>query len=386
MTHGWRITCAVLSLSLTGLFHPGMASANELLLTPEEIERVLSHGPWPAKTQSDPSNRVSGNPDAIELGKTLFFSPKLSANGKTSCASCHQPERNFTDGKARALGARVLDRNTLALQNLNHRRWFGWGGENDNLWAQSIFPIQNPDELNLTAQQVTEILGDPDFLARYTKLFGSPEAIKSERNLVNVGKLLAAYQETLVSGQTEFDRFRDALAAEDWATAATYPRRAQRGLKIFIGRGNCSFCHSGPLFTNGEFHDSAVPYFVEPGRVDSGRHIGIEKLRSSPFTLDGDYNDDPEKSGAWAVRRVVHNTLSFGTFRVPGLRNVTKTAPYMHNGSLDTLDDVVLHYSNIDIERLHADGELILRPLNLSEREIVDIVRFLYTLNSELPQ
>lgn len=195
------------------------------------------------------------------------------------------------------------------------------------------------------------------------------------------GKALAAYQETLVSGKTPFDEFREAVAAKDWQTAAKYPASAQRGFALFTERGRCMFCHSGALFTNGEFHDAGVPYFIKPGVVDSGRHQGIIDLKKSPYTLDGMFTDDPEKSGAWAVKKVARQHANFGVFRVPGLRNVAKTAPYMHDGSLATLRDVVNHYSNIDMERLHIDGEAILQPLGLNEQEVDDLVAFLESLS-----
>jgi cytochrome c peroxidase len=359
------------------------AFSGNLVLTQQEVTRVLSHGPWPLHPTTDLSNRVSGKPEAIDLGRALFFSPRLSVNGQTSCASCHQPARNFTDGLARGEGFRTLDRNTLALQNLRYHRWFGWDGKSDNLWAQSIVPILHANEMALPSGTLVDVLSDPTFAPAYTALFGSPAQHSNEQNLVNVGKSLAAYQETLTTGRTDFDRFRDALKAQNWAAAARYPKSAQRGLALFIGRGNCSICHSGPLFSNGKFYDSGVPYFVEAGRVDKGRLGGIEALQASPFTLDGLYSDDAEKTGAWAVRQLAPQDLNLGTFRVPSLRNVAKTGPYMHNGSLRHLKDVARHYSNINMEHLHADVKNTLFPLQLTEGEINHLVAFLQTLSSE---
>jgi cytochrome c peroxidase len=197
--------------------------------------------------------------------------------------------------------------------------------------------------------------------------------------LVDVGKALAAFQETLVSGRTPFDEFRDALAKGE--SAPSYPIEAQRGLKIFIGRGNCSVCHVGPHFTNGEFADIGVKFFIAPGRVDGGRHAGIRKLKENPLNLLGRYNDDPKRSTALGTRHVELQHRNFGEFRVPGLRNVALTAPYMHNGSVGSLREVVKHYSELNVERLHADGEKILQPLKLTEREIEALVAFLETLS-----
>jgi cytochrome c peroxidase len=200
--------------------------------------------------------------------------------------------------------------------------------------------------------------------------------------LVDAGKALAAYQETLVSPRTPFDEFRDALQSHDYETMREYPVAAQRGLKIFVGKGNCSVCHFGPLFSNGEFADVGVPFFVAPGRVDAGRAKGLELLKKSNYSLLGRYNDDPARSTATGTRHVEPQHRNFGEWRVPGLRNVARTAPYMHNGSLARLHDVVKHYSELNEERLHADGEKILRRLDLSEGEVDDLVVFLETLSA----
>ncbi len=135
---------------------------------------------------------------------------------------------------------------------------------------------------------------------------------------------------------------------------ARYPLAAQRGLQIFVGKGNCSVCHFGPNFTSGEFEDAGVPHFAEKGRVDPGRHGGIAALQASPFNLLGPYNDDPEGAAGVPTRHVEQLHRNWGEFRVPSLRNVALTAPYMHNGSLATLGDVVRHYSELDEERLHG--------------------------------
>jgi cytochrome c peroxidase len=142
-------------------------------------------------------------------------------------------------------------------------------------------------------------------------------------------------------------------------------------------------CHFGPQFTNGEFADTGVPFFVAAGRVDAGRHGGIERLKASLHNLLGRYNDDASRATATGTRHVDAQQRNFGEFRVPGLRNVARTAPYMHNGSLATLRDVVRYYSELNEERLHADGEKILRPLHLSEADSDDLVAFLESLTAE---
>ena len=211
----------------------------------------------------------------------------------------------------------------------------------------------------------------------FDRLASTPD---EEALLVDVGKALAAFQETIVAARTRFDEFRDALARGDRAAAARYSIPAQRGLRIFIGRGNCSTCHTGPRFTNGEFHDTGIPYFAGTARVDPGRYEGIRQLRESRFNLLGRYNDDPARTTAVATRHVDLGHRNFGEFKVPSLRNAALTGPYMHNGHFGTLREVVRYYSEIDVDRLHADGEQILKPFTLSAQETDDLIVFLESL------
>jgi cytochrome c peroxidase len=186
----------------------------------------------------------------------------------------------------------------------------------------------------------------------------------------------------LGTDRTPFDELRDALMRGDGAAAGRYPASARRGLGIFVGKGNCSLCHFGPAFTNGEFHDVGVPFFVSPGRVDTGRHEGIRRLQADRFNLLGVYSDDPSRATATKTRHVEQQHATFGQFKTPSLRNVALTAPYMHDGRYATLRAVVRHYSDLDMERIHTHGEQLLRPLKLSESEIDELVAFLETLTA----
>ena len=345
----------------------------------EETAKILQHGPWPPPARRDPSNRVSGKPEAIAFGEKLFFEPRLSGTGSVLCATRHAPFRAFHDGRARAFGLQEVDRNTPTVLNARFYRWYGWDGGHDTLWSQSVRPLLDAREMNASAAHVARAIREL-LAVEYQKAFDRPVPKDDEAVLVDVGKALAAFQETLVSGRTPFDEFRDSLQKN---TVSDYPAAAQRGLKIFIGKGNCSVCHFGPHFTNGEFADTGVPFFAGRGRVDSGRHEGIKRLRSNPHNLLGRFNDDAARSTATGTRHVELQHRNFGEFRVPGLRNVAQTAPYMHNGSLATLRDVVRHYSELNEDRLHADGERVLKPLKLSKREIEDLVTLLESLSPQ---
>jgi cytochrome c peroxidase len=347
----------------------------------EERRKILSHGPWPPQLVRDPSNRVSGKIEAVALGERLFFEPRLSGTGSVLCATCHVPFRDFQDARPRGVGLEEVERNTPSVVNARFGRWFGWDGAHDSLWAQSIRPLLDAREMRSSAVHVSNFVRN--FLDKeYKSAFGRKPPDDDEEVLVDVGKALAAFQETLVSRRTPFDDFRDALEKNDLEGIARYPAAAQKGLKIFAGKGNCSLCHFGPRFTNGEFADTGVSFFAGNGKVDSGRHAGITKLKESSLNLLGRYNDDVSRSTATSTRHVEPQHRNFGEFRVPSLRNVARTAPYMHNGSLATLQDVVKFYSELNEERLHADGEKILKPLKLSDDEVQDLVSFLESLSA----
>ena len=340
-----------------------------------EIRIILSHGPWPAPVAHDPTNRASGKPDAIEFGTLLFFDQRLSGSGTKACASCHVPERNWTDNLRTGVGMAELDRNTPTLMNLRGQPWYGWDGAADSLWSQSLRPIVDARELAATPRHVAGLVrNDEQLSCHYRKIFGaSPSPTDDEAVFVNVGKVLAAFQETLFSGRTPFDHFRDALARGESPGSLSYSTPAQRGLQIFIGKGGCSSCHSGPNFTSGEFFKTGLSRFAPPGKPDPGRYTGIRQLRESRFNLLGAYNDDTTGASAARTRRVAVERGNYGEFKVPPLRNLMLTAPYGHHGDVETLAEVV---------RLHAnDGQKAGAP-NLTPREQTDLVVFLESLST----
>jgi len=368
-------------LGMAGM--PRAQPHNLLDFTPAERRAIASHGPWPPPAEHDAGNAQAGRREAIALGQRLFFEPRLSPDARLSCASCHRPELAFADGQPRSLGREVLDRNAPSLWNAVHERWYGWDGAADSLWSQSIRPILDAREMASSAAHLRRaIAADPQLDCRYRRAFGSAATrADGEAVLVRAAKAIGAFVGTLVSGRTPFDDFRDALARGDAVAAARYPLDAQRGLRLFVGQGRCNLCHVGPMFSNGEFADTGLPFFVRPGVVDPGRHGGIVALRASRYNLLSTFSDARDPRVATKTRHVDAQHRNFGEFKVPSLRNVADTAPYMHDGQLATLDDVVRHYSELNLDRLHADGQQILRPLKLSDAERADLVAFLRTLS-----
>ena len=350
------------AVSLCLLAGTGFA-ADDVQFSESEIRAILAHGPWPTPIASDPTNRASGRRAAVELGERLFFDTRLSINGKFSCGTCHVPERNWTDNRVRGVAAAEVDRNTPTLMNVRLGRWYGWDGGADSLWSQSIRPILDRRELGATPRHVAELVRkDEELSCRYRRAFGEPPSpADDEEVLVNVGKILAAFQETFETPPTPFDRFRNALAKGERVQAGLYSEAAQRGLKIFVGKGNCSSCHSGPNFTNGEFRNNGFS-------TDAGRVEGVKVAQASRFNLAGPYNDDPQKRA-----RALQEPQA-GAFKVPTLRHLMLTAPYGHDGKRETLADVVRHYSE--------KGSAALPALKLSAAEQTDLVVFLESIST----
>lgn len=376
----------LLIATFVGMLSFASQAADAVLdFTPSELRRIQSHGPWPPVPvpARDPGNKLAGKPQAVALGQRLFFDARLSTDGRMACATCHVPGLAFGDGQARAVGRATFSRNTPSLWNAAHHRWWAWDGAFDSLWSQAIAPLTHPQEMASNGAHLRQLLQrDAELSCRYQKSLGrQPAADSDEAVLVNAAKALGAFVGSLQSGPTPFDQFAQALQRGDRKAAARYPLQAQRGLRLFVGKGQCSTCHHGPLFSNGEFADIGVPFFVRPGVVDAGRHGGIEQLRASRYNLLSPWSDAADAHSRVKTQHLVPAHRNFGEFKVPSLRNVAETAPYMHDGQLATLEAVVRHYSELNLDRLHADGEQILRPLKLSESEVADLVAFLRTLS-----
>jgi cytochrome c peroxidase len=359
-----------------------VATTGQLDFSANEQVQILAHGPWPPAPRQDTSNRVETQTIVAQWGASLFFDRRLSGNGQLSCASCHQPNRAFQDGLTTAVGRLNGIRNTPSLLDAAPARWLGWGGTHDSLWSASLTPLLNEGEMHQTLSSLSQRLrGTPELAKGYRAAFQQEPPADDAALVVDVAKALAAYQATLVSPRNAFDDFRDALARGDTQAAANYPLPAQRGLRLFIGAGRCTVCHAGPRFSNGEFADIGIPFFV-PGGVDAGRYYGLQQLLRSDYNRLGRFNDagtqDPRAVG---TRHVILEPRHFGEFKVPGLRELTQTAPYMHNGSLPSIEAVVQHYSEFNEDRLHADGERILRPLHLSAEQAADLAAFLRSLS-----
>lgn len=350
-------------------------------------ERILQHSPLPPPPP-DPTNRVADDPRAAELGQSIFYDARFSKDGSVSCATCHAPAQAFTDGRAVSRGLADGTRNAPSLYNVAQQRWLFWDGRADSVWAQALEPLQDADEMGNTPEGILRVIDTDERLrAAYERVFGGLAATSPEerqRGLVNVGKALAAFQRRLVSAGSPFDRYASAMRANDLAAQNAYPPAARRGLALFVGRGNCRLCHAGPLFSDGEFHDIGIPERDGSTTPAPHRHAGLAVLLTSPFRASGPCSDSPDSTRARELASLAVTPELYGQVRTPSLRNVARTAPYMHAGQFATLADVLAFYSTRTGARPPGHhGESILAPLHFTPTELADLHAFLETLTDE---
>ena len=352
-----------------------------LTLTPTEIGLITSFGPWPMPIPPDPGNELSGLAWAEALGQQLFHDTDLSGGRDLSCASCHVSEFGLAENLKTSKGAKQHVRNSQSLLNAGLQRWFGWDGGADSLWAASLRPMLSDIEMNADIPVIAARYRTKPAIRKIFAHYTDIDALSDEAFVVLLSKAIAAHTRTLVSGITPFDRYRQALLANDKDSQANYPDAAKRGLKIFLGEANCHVCHFGADFSNGEFHDTGRPFFTDVGQIDSGRYSGIKRVRQDPYNLLGRYNGTQQDTERRKTQTVNLGQGNFGQWKTPSLRNLALTAPYTHDGSLPTLRSVVDAYADIDPARLHSQGESILKPLDLDDAAREDLVQFLESLS-----
>lgn len=385
--------------------------------------RLRSFSPLPAPPP-DPTNRVAASPAAARLGQALFFDGRLSSNGAVSCATCHRPEHAFTDGLTRAIGIEKGRRHTPTLLNVSYHRWLTWDGRADSLWMQALDPLEDPTEMGTTRADLARIIASDEGLrGAYGDVFGplpewlveaategAPASARPARRgeaedspvvvrwaqlepehrveidsvFVNAGKAIAAYQRLLVRGNSPLDRFVEGLLDRDPAKLGVLSPAAQRGLLIFMGKGSCTLCHNGPNFSDGEFHNNALPTLHGGEPLDAGRYDGAAVLLASEFHAAGPHSDEASGPAAQAIRGLRQSSETWGEFRTPSLRNLAGRAPFMHQGQMADLDAVLDFYSELTeaTGRSHHQ-EQILRPLRLTLDEKAELRAFLDSLNGE---
>ena len=356
--------------------------------------------------QPDTTSSVSSNPDAVILGNRLFFDVRLSANKQVSCATCHQPDRHFTDGLARGEGVGTSKRNTRSIVGVAYSPWLYWDGRRDSLWAQALSPLEDANEHGTNRMQVVRLVTTEDaYRASYESVFGNApdfserqrfpedaapginndwtaawesmsEADRTEVNRVftNLGKAIAAYESTLLPEPTRFDQYVDALLGGSPDADDLMSKDEVLGLQLFMADARCTECHNGPLLTNHEFHNTGI--MAAPGEFpDRGRIDGVREALDSEFNCLSGYSDDVNACDELRFVRTGEELI--GATRTPSLRNLFDTEPYSSKGQNATLMDVLTHYNEAPDAMIgHNEAE----ELKLSRAELKRVQAFLETL------
>ncbi|HEY1861187.1 MAG TPA: cytochrome c peroxidase [Gemmataceae bacterium] len=325
----WPLTAALLICQSKDIPPPIPEDTLPAILTLDAIPLGLS-----TRTVPDDNPLTEAR---VTLGRKLFFDPILSGDRTVACASCHQPQHGFTSGaaQARGIGGKATKRKAPTLLNRAYGTALFWDGHETSLEAQALRPIEDPTEMGA---KLTDVIKNLQAHKEYKDQFDT--AFTDGVTAANLGKALASFERVLLRGDSAIDRFRRkgdraALTAEE-----------RHGLWLYESKGHCWKCHSGANFTDEQFHNTGVSWGKEP--LDLGRFA------------------------------VTKRDADRGRFKTPTLRGVSKTAPYMHNGSVKTLEEVVDFYNRGGGENPNRDEAL--KPLDLTKEEMLDLIAFLKAL------
>jgi len=277
----------------------------------------------------------------VKLGAQLFFEPRLSADNKLSCASCHDPDKAWANHDPTDTGFmdRKGNRNSGTVLDSGYMRWQFWDGRAKSLEEQALGPIHNPVEMGETLPNVIRKLkAIPEYRDQFKQVFGK------DVDEDGIAKAIAAFERTVVSGKSPYDRY---VAGDKTAMSPA----AVRGLALFTGKGRCSLCHSDPTFSDQSFHNIGV------GMDQKDPDLGREEVTKDPKDR--------------------------GKFKTPGLRNIALTYPYLHDGSAKTLADVVALYDRGGVPNPNLDPKI--RSIGFTNEEEADLVAFLEALTGPLP-
>lgn len=362
---------------------------------------------------SDPSNAVESRPEAVALGRRLFFDTRLSANGAVACATCHDPEKRFQDGRPVGQGVGTGQRRTMPIAGAAHSPWLFWDGRKDSLWSQALGPLEDAAEHGATRVFLVRRVASHHRVA-YEAVFGPLPSLAglpaeagplgnaaqreawarlsdAQRDAVNrvfagIGKSIAAFERTVQPRPARFDRYVEAVLRGDEAGQGVLAPAEVRGLRVFLGPGQCATCHNGPLLSDQHFHNTGVPP-RDPARPDPGRAAAVGPVQQDEFNCLGRHSDAPPDA-CQELRFIATGDPGMqGAFKTPSLRHVAERAPYMHAGQLATLEAVVDHYQRSPPAVLgHSElahrggGHAERRPIRLRPAEAADLVAFLRTL------
>lgn len=369
MSKTLRIIIILLFVSLIPLFAETNDLASASTTFRIDLPKGISADLWSYYIPKD--NPMTA--EKVELGRKLFFDNRLSADSTVSCATCHEPERAFTDGKrvAEGIGGRSGSRNSPTLLNAMFHTDQFWDGRASTLEAQAIMPLIDSNEMGNKSYDeiVSRLQSISEYARMFNEVFGGPVTIE------RAGKAIASFERTLIAGNSPFDRF---ITGDTKALSAA----AHRGHILFRGRARCAVCHtvnqSFPFFTDQIYRNTGVAanhqaFGQLAAQAMTGNSMASKEKMTEMLRLDGS-----RELGRYFV---TGNTLDLGAFRTPSLRNVELTAPYFHDGSAETLLDVVKFYVRGGNDNPIKAWELL--PVDLTEEEMLDIVEFLKSLTSD---
>jgi cytochrome c peroxidase len=320
-------------------------------------------------------------PEKVKVGEKLFNDTRFSSTGTVSCAKCHKKEMVFTDGLSASEGINQLTgtRNAPTVVNAAYLQSQFWDGREPTLEAQSAQPFLNPVEMGLKSHEpILQIVRtDPEYEELFQKAFGKTA---DQITMEEVQKAIASFERTLIGGNSPFDRYFYGGDKTAMSPAAV------RGLEIFLDQGRCVSCHvieqTQALFTDNDFHNIGVAANRMPANLDE-LGTAVREVKEMGTDIAVLSNPKTESLGRFAVTRELSD---LGAFKTSTLRNIEFTAPYMHDGSLNTLEEVVQFYNNGGrLEETEPVPDLLdggIRPLNLTEQQEADLVEFMKSLTS----
>lgn len=323
------------------------------------------------------TNHQAPTETQTQLGRLLFNDVRFSTDGSISCASCHQKNKAFTDGQKtpRGIDGKTGFRNAPTVLNAAFYQSFFLDGREESLESQALGPLTNPVEHGLeNFDPILKVVKtDPTYIKLFTLTFGIPA---SQISIQHVAKAIADYERTLISGNSLFDQY---YFGRDHSKLSA---SAERGMRIFRRKGNCANCHEisfkQALFTDNQFYNIGIGYEIIASRLEDlissvNQHQTIEPLHLTDQQIAelGRFN-------------VTHNIKDLGKFKTPTLRNIALTAPYMHDGSMKTLEEVIEYYDKGGNGQLNPFIDPAIFPLHLTAQEKRDLVSFLNALTSEI--
>jgi cytochrome c peroxidase len=429
----WRVASCWVLLAGVGAMTACEASGGEDGFSAEEWDAVLELEPLATPPAASLFNEYASDPAVASFGHQLFFEKEFSTAikvagpsgevgeaGMIACTTCHEPAAYFADPRptgGMSHGTSYTTRNSPGLVNSAYYEWFNWSGRADSLAAQGGGTLETSTNGASSRLQVAHIIY-AKYRGEYEASFGlldpaldpaapdaarfppsgraksSPEAAdgpwemmapddRQAVNLImaNIGKSFEAYERNLISGSSPFGRYIRDQDTADFSPAA------RRGLALFIGKAACNDCHTGPVLSDSKFHNVGVPqaYDANTPAVDEGRFEDASRLLSNAFNTAGRYSANVEAGQAKLATVNPEDEGLRGQFRTAMLLNVAQTAPYFHNGSARTLEDVVQHYNRGGGQPGTFAGTAApqVRPLGLSDAEVSDLVAFLQSLTGE---